>query len=316
MWDSFLVALNAVMPFLIYLLIGFGMVRFRWTDRPFLEKLNKLTFRAFFPIMMFQNIYSITPEGMPSAKLLLMVGISLLLLILLLMAIVPRIVKENPRRGVIIQGIFRSNFLLYGVGLTVSVYGSEASAVASVLVMEVVSMYNIAAVIVLETFQGQGKSSSGELILKLLKNPLLQGCILGLVVFALKIRLPVFLEKPISSLASIATPLAMITLGGTLRFEALRRNRNTLVPILFVRLLALPVVMVSIAYMIGLRGVELFLVLMVYGTPVAASSYPMALNMGGDGELAGQLVFVSTVLSMGTVFGFIFLMSRLGLLGI
>ena len=239
-----------------------------------------------------------------------------LLLILLLMAIVPRIVKENPRRGVIIQGIFRSNFLLYGVGLTVSVYGSEASAVASVLVMEVVSMYNIAAVIVLETFQGQGKSSPGELILKLLKNPLLQGCILGLVVFAVKIRLPVFLEKPISSLASIATPLAMITLGGTLRFEALRRNRNVLVPVLGIRLLVLPVVMVSIAYLIGLRGVELFLVLMVYGTPVAASSYPMALNMGGDGELAGQLVFVSTVLSMGTVFGFIFLMSRLGLLGI
>lgn len=316
MWESFLVAFNAVMPFLIYLLIGFSMVRFRWTDRPFLEKLNKLTFRAFFPIMMFQNIYSITPEGMPSAKLLLMAGISLLLLILLLMAIVPRIVKENPRRGVIIQGIFRSNFLLYGVGLTVSVYGSEASAVASVLVMEVVSMYNIAAVIVLETFQGQGKSSPGELILKLLKNPLLQGCILGLVVFALKIRLPVFLEKPISSLASIATPLAMITLGGTLRFEALRRNQRVLVAVLGIRLLVLPVVMVSIAYMIGLRGVELFLVLMVYGTPVAASSYPMALNMGGDGELAGQLVFVSTVLSMGTVFGFIFLMSRLGLLGI
>ena len=316
MWDSFLVAFNAVMPFLIYLLIGFSMVRFKWTDRPFLEKLNKLTFRAFFPIMMFQNIYSITPEGMPSVKLLLMAGISLLLLILLLMAIVPRIVKENPRRGVIIQGIFRSNFLLYGVGLTVSVYGSEASAVASVLVMEVVSMYNIAAVIVLETFQGQGKSSPGELILKLLKNPLLQGCILGLVVFALKIRLPVFLEKPISSLASIATPLAMITLGGTLRFEALRRNQRVLVAVLGIRLLVLPVVMVSIAYMIGLRGVELFLVLMVYGTPVAASSYPMALNMGGDGELAGQLVFVSTVLSMGTVFGFIFLMSRLGLLGI
>ena len=316
MWESFLVAFNAVMPFLIYLLIGFGMVRFGWTDRPFLEKLNKLIFRAFFPIMMFQNIYSITPEGMPSAKLMIMAGVSLLLLILLLMAVVPRIVKENPRRGVIIQGIFRSNFLLYGVGLTVSVYGSEAAAVASVLVMEVVSMYNIAAVIVLETFQGQGKSSPGELILKLLKNPLLQGCILGLVVFALKIRLPVFLEKPISSLASIATPLAMITLGGTLRFEALRRNQRVLVAVLGIRLLVLPVVMVSIAYMIGLRGVELFLVLMVYGTPVAASSYPMALNMGGDGELAGQLVFVSTVLSMGTVFGFIFLMSRLGLLGI
>ena len=83
---------------------------------------------------------------------------------------------------------------------------------------------------------------------------------------------------------------------------------------LLIRLVLLPVVMVSFAYAIGLRGVELFLILMIFGTPVATSSYPMAQNMGGDGQLAGQLVFVSTVASLATIFAFIFTLSRLGLL--
>ena len=82
----------------------------------------------------------------------------------------------------------------------------------------------------------------------------------------------------------------------------------------FFALIFLPVVMVAFAYLIGLRGVELFLILMIFGTPVATSSYPMAQNMGGDGQLAGQLVFVSTVASLVTIFLFIFTLSRLGLL--
>ena len=80
------------------------------------------------------------------------------------------------------------------------------------------------------------------------------------------------------------------------------------------RLVLLPLVMVPLGWLIGLRSVELFLVLIIFGTPVATASYPMAHNMGGDGPLAGQLVFVSTVASLGTIFLFIYTMSRLGLL--
>ena len=83
---------------------------------------------------------------------------------------------------------------------------------------------------------------------------------------------------------------------------------------ILIRLVLLPLVMLPVAWLIGLRGVELFLILMIYGTPVATASYPMAQNMGGDGQLAGQLVFVSTVASLATIFLFIFTLSRLGLL--
>ena len=314
MLESFMVALNAVAPFMILLGIGFLAVRTGLTDRAFMNRLNALNFRLFFPFLMFNNIYSATPEGLPSVTLLIAGPLSVILLILILMLVVPRIVKENSRRGVIIQAVFRSNFIIYGIPLTTYVFGAERSSVCGMMVMIMVSLFNIAAVIVLEIFRDGGKVRLKPLLLGLLKNPLLQGCAAGLLFFLLRIRLPGFIASPVSSLATMATTLAMIVLGANLVFEEIRKNRKTITVVLLVRLILLPLITLPLGWLIGLRGVELFLILMIFGTPVATASYPMAQNMGGDGQLAGQLVFVSTVASLATIFLFIFAMSRLGLL--
>ena len=314
MLNSFLIALTAVMPFLIYLGLGFFSVRAKIATPSFMQSLNKFAFRVLFPFMTFNSVYGAAPEDMPSLKLIVFSVGSVLLLILLLMAVVPRIVKENPRRGVIIQAIFRSNFIIYGLPLTTYVFGAERSSVCGMMVMIMVSLFNIAAVVVLEIFRESGKIRFKPLLLGLLKNPLLQGCAVGLLFYLLRIRLPAFLASPVSSLATLATTLAMIVLGSNLVFEELHKNRRAITAVLAVRLVLLPLIMLPVGWLIGLRGVELFLVLMIFGTPVATSSYPMAQNMGGDGQLAGQLVFVSTVASLGTIFLFIFFMSRMGLL--
>lgn len=88
----------------------------------------------------------------------------------------------------------------------------------------------------------------------------------------------------------------------TLRFSSVRRNLLYLVSVTLFKLTILPTVMVISAYHVGLRGVQLFIALMVFATPVATTSYPMAQNLGGDGELAGQYVVFSTVLSVLTLF--------------
>ena len=309
-----MVALNAVAPFLILLSVGFLAVRTGLTDRAFMNRLNTLNFRLFFPFLMFNNIYGAKPENLPSLTLMIAGPLSVILVILVLMWIVPRIVKENPRRGVIIQGIFRSNFIIYGIPLTTYVFGTEKSSICGMMIMIMVSLFNIAAVIVLELFRDGGKIRPGALVLGIVKNPLLQGCVVGLLFYLLQIRLPSFIATPVSSLAGAATTIALVVLGANLKFDELKKNSRTISVVLVIRLILLPVVMMTFAYFIGLRGVELFLILMIFGTPVATSSYPMAQNMGGDGQLAGQLVFVSTVASLATIFAFIFTLSRLGLL--
>ena len=314
MLESFMVALNAVAPFMILLSIGALAIRFRLTDRAFMNRLNTLNYRLFFPFMMFNSIYNAKPENMPSTKLILTGVLSVLLLVVILIIVVPRIATENPRRGVIIQAIFRSNFVIYGIPLTTYVFGPERSSVCGMMVLIMVSVFNIAGVVVLELFREGGKVRIGPLLLGLIKNPLLQGCLIGLVFYLLQVQLPPFITSPVASLATVATTLAMLVLGANLVFDEIKKNRRTIFIVLTVRLVLLPLIMLPIAWLIGLRGVELFLILMIVGTPVATASYPMAQNMGGDGQLAGQLVFVSTVASLGTIFLYIYALSRLGLL--
>ena len=314
MLESFMVAFNAVAPFLVLLGIGFASVRLKVTDRDFMNRLNKLNFRLFFPFMMFNNVYNAKPEDLPSLTLMLTGPLSFLVIAALLVIIVPRIVKENPRRGTIIQAIFRSNFIIYGIPLTTYVFGNDKASVCGMMVLIMVSLFNVSSVAVLEMFRDGGKVHVKPLLLGIIKNPLMQGCIVGLVFYLLQIKLPTFIASPVSSLAGVATTLALVVLGANLKFDELKKNSRTISAVLITRLIVLPLIMVPVGYLIGLRGVELFLILMIYGTPVATASYPMAQNMGGDGQLAGQLVFVSTVASLGTIFLFIFAMSQLGLL--
>lgn len=315
MAESFWIAVNAVVPFLCYLALGYGARRMGAADTDFLNRLTKLIFAVMFPFMTFYNIYGASRDSIPTGKLLLFVGGAILLVEALGLLIVPRLVRQNSRRGVIIQALYRSNFVLFGIPLTATLYGAENTSITAMLATEVLTVYNITSVIILELFNTQGGKLQGKrLLIKLLKNPMLQGCCVGLLFFFLGIQLPKCLESPISSFANMTTPLAMFALGGTMEFGAMRRNAGAIAGSLGCKLLLIPLVLVAAGCAIGLRGIELFLVVAVFGTPVASGSYPMAMNMGGDGELAGQLVFTSTVLSVLTLFGWIFAMSCLGLL--
>ncbi len=312
--ESFLVAINAVIPFLCYISFGYAMKVKGVVKEEFLQQLNKMVFKVMYPFMTFYNIYKADASSLPRPIMLIFSGVSILALEVILVFIVPKIVKENPKRGVIIQAVYRSNFVLFGLPLTISVFGDTASSVAAMVVTVVVTIYNTTSVVILEMFNSEGKTTARSLLLNVAKNPLLQGAVVGLAFFFLGIKVPKSLLTPIAAFADMTSPLALFVLGGSLHFNAIRGNLKYLVPTLSFKLLALPALMLAIAYQFGLRELELFLLLAIYGTPVAAASYPMAQNMGGDGELAGQFVVISTVVSVVTLFVWIFFLKSMGLI--
>ncbi len=312
--ESFLVAVNAVIPFLCYISFGYVMKVRGVVKEEFLQQLNKMIFRVLYPFMTFYNIYKADADSLPRPVLLIFVAASILILELVMLIVVPRIVKENPKRGVIIQGMYRSNFVLFGLPLTISVFGEAASPVAAMAVPIVVTIYNVTSVFVLEMFNGEGKTDIRTTIMNVVKNPLLQGAVLGLIFFFCGIRIPKSLLTPIAAFSDMISPLALFVLGGTLTFGAVRKNLKYIVPALTAKMAVVPAIILTAAYAVGLRGVELFLILSIHATPVAVASYTMAQNMGGDGELAGQLVVVSTVFSVGTLFLWIFALGTLGLI--
>lgn len=312
--ESFLVAINAVIPFLCYISFGYAMKVKGVVKEEFLQQLNRMVFRVMYPFMTFYNIYKADASSLPRPILMVFAGVSILTLEVILVLIIPRFVKENPKRGVIIQAIYRSNFVLFGLPLTISVFGDSASSVAAMMVTVVITIYNTTSVVILEMFNSEGKSDPKVILLNVVKNPLLQGAVVGLFFFLFGIKVPKCLLTPIAAFADMTSPLALFVLGGTLHFNAIQGNLKYLVPTLSFKLVVLPAVMLTLGYMVGLRELELFLLVAIYGTPVAAASYPMAQNMGGDGELAGQFVVISTVVSVATLFLWIFFLKSVALI--
>ena len=311
--ESIFVALNAVAPFLVYMGVGGIATRLGWADDAFWRKLNSLVFKTMFPFMMFSCIYRVQDDIQVNW---FYIGVALALvfaLVAMLMVVVPRIVPGNAQRGVVVQAIYRTNMVFFALPMAESVFGDASLVATATIIAFIAPTYNILAVLILEYFRG-GEASPAALALSLLKNPLIQGFVAGLVFHFAGWRLPAPIEAPVLTLANISIPLALIILGGTMRFSAIRENLRIILPVVGVKMVVLPIVVLAITLLLPLSPVERFMIVLTFAAPCASASYPMAENMGGDGPLAGQLVAFSSAVSVVTLFLLVMGMSSAGLL--
>ena len=311
--ESFMIAFNAVFPFIFYMAVGVLIVKTRLTDEDFLNKLNKLVFKTFLPVLLFRNIYYAESDMEFNGSFIFYAVGGILALTVLLMLTVPRFIKENPRRAVVVQGIFRSNVALFAVPLAQYIYGDECGMLAAVMTAVTVMTFNVLAVVVLEYYRG-GAASPVALLKKIATNPLILGIVTGFIFYGLRIPIPAQLETPIKTVGSMATPLALMALGGTLKLSEFLDNGRVLAVVCLLKLVFFPVVSYLITLLLPFNNMERFMLLIIFVTPTAVSSYTMAQNMGGDGPLAGQIVVTTTLVSVLTIFCFVFTLNMLGLL--
>lgn len=91
-------------------------------------------------------------------------------------------------------------------------------------------------------------------------------------------------EKAISNVASVATPLALIVLGGFFDFKKIKGNVKQLIIGISGRLVVIPLICVTIAILLGFRGSVLIAIFTTFAAPTAVTSFTMAKQMGGDGR--------------------------------
>ena len=312
--DSFLIALTAVIPFFIYMIYGFIMRRAGITDEAFLNKLNQVVFRCFYPFLSFYNIYTIDPElDFPFSFVFFSAGLVVVMITLLLIT-VPRLIRDRRQAGSYIQAVYRSNCVLYALPLAQSVYGQKGASLSAMMIALVVPIYNVAAVLILEYFGGQKKTSWKDLFKNVITNPIIVGAIAGIFCYAVKIRFPEALDRPFNAFNQLTTPIAMFVLGGNLHFSQTGKYKKLLASGLALRLVIIPALALLAAMAAGYGPAERFVIFSCFATPSAAASYAMASGMGCDGELAGQFVVFGTALSVFSLFAWIFFLGQAGLL--
>lgn len=331
-------AVNAILPVLLLILLGYVLKKKSFISEDFVKMGNKLVFKAFLPCMLFINVYDIQsfaviPWDIVIYCVLIVVPIFFLGLLLAMLT-----TPDAKKRGVLWQCAFRSNFAIIGLSLAGALGGDEALGVAAVISAFAIPTFNILAVISLTVFverTGDWKRSIKNVLLNVVKNPLIIGVVSGLVclgirtlqvelfgeaVFTLKNHTK-FLYTAISNLKSIASPLALVVMGGQFEFSAVKGLKKEIAVGTLSRIVLAPLLGIGCAVLLSRYtnllncGTNEFPALIaLFGSPVAVSSAVMAGSMGNDEQLATQLVVWTSIGSIVTIFLEVCILMGAGLL--
>lgn len=310
--DNFIFSLNVVLPLVFLMFIGSFLRRINIFDEDFLRKLNKITYCVLLPVLLFNNIYTSKVSGEIDLEFIIFFVILALAVIGILLIVIPKYEKDNRNRGVLIQGLFRGQFVFFGIPLMANIFGDEGLVVLSTLIAIIVPIYNFLAVIILDLFTDERHNYKATII-SILTNPLVIGSLLGIAASVLQIKLPSALDKTIADIAKTVTPISLMTLGGVIQICSIWKNRKKLILIAAVKLFIIPSFAALITIFFGYRGVELGAVLSMIAPPTAVASYTLAQQHDCNDELAGQIVFFTTLISPFSIFLFIFVFKTFGL---
>ena len=326
-------AVNAVVPIIALIGLGYILRRVGFLSVDFIKVANKLVFNICLPAMLFVNIYDIGSIGEVRWDMVLYCLVVLTLIFGLGWVLGRLFTKEESRRGVIWQCAFRSNFAIIGLPLAQSLGGDAGAAVAAVLSAFTIPAYNVYSVIALSAYTGK-KKGAGAVVRSIITNPLTIAVMAGLVVLLLRAaqvellgslvfsmeRDTLFLYKSLNNLKAIASPLALIVLGGQCEFSAVKGMLKEITAAVSARVVMAPLIALVGLTVLSTLGLvpcgngEYAAAIALFGSPVAVSSAIMANNMDNDGQLATQLVVWTSILSVGTIFLTVCVMMGLGFL--
>lgn len=310
---NLIVSFEVVAPLLILMLLGAMLLRIHILDEPTVKKMNAAVFKVFLPALIFNNVYNSSVNDVKNIGTALYTAAVIMSAFALAMLFVCLVEKDNSKRGVMVQGMCRCNFVIFGVPLCVSICGEDILGKVSVAVAIVIPVINILSVIVLEFFRG-GRPSLKKMLKGIITNPLIIASLLGIAVLLSGIKLPKIISNSVNDVAKIATPLALVLLGASVNLSTVKGNLKQLILVISGKLIIIPLVGILIAALMGMRGGDIALLIAALASPTAVSSYPMALQMEGDGDLAAQIVAFGTAFCSITVFLWVFVLKQIGLI--
>lgn len=330
-------AANAVLPIVLLILLGYFLRQKDFLSADFVKVGNKLVFKICLPCSLFINVYDVAGFEIIQWDVVLYCVVMVFVICLLGVLLALATTKQLSRRGAVAQSVFRSNMAIIGLSLASALGGDAAVAMTSVISAFTVALFNVLAVLVLSMFaEGDGKEKQDfrKILLNIVKNPLIIGIALGmlsLLIRSLQTTLfgqPVFLLKRdlkfvytvLNNLKSLASPFALIVMGGQFTFSAVKGMWKEILSGTLGRIVMAPLVGIGCAVLLTKLGVfhcdaSVYPALIaLFGSPTAVSSAIMAGQMGADEQLATQLVVWTSIGSIFTIFLTVVILMSTGLL--
>ena len=316
--ENFIYSINVTMPIFLVMVIGYILKQIGMLNDNFVTVANKFNFKVTLPFMLFKDIAGVDIKAVFDIKYVLFCAIVSTICFWVVWGTAKLLVRDKTIRGAFVQSSFRGSAAVMGLAFIQNIYGS--SAMGPLMIVSAVPLYNIFSVIVL-TFEANDstgidkKAKIRQAGINICKNPIILSILAGLIVGLLEIQFPTLVNKTVSNVAQMATPLALITIGaGFEGRKALAKIAPTMAASM-IKLVLQPLVFLPVAAWMGFSGEKMIAILIMLASPTTQSCYIMAKSMNNDEVLTASVIVTTTLMAAFTLTGWIFLLKTLGYIG-
>ena len=319
MLNDFIFSANAVFP--IFIIIGFGYILRQkiFLSPEGINDMNKLVFHFALPAVLFRNIYTADFNALFNPTLMTWIVVSILLTYVGMWIFAEVYLRKRKELiSSFVQAAYRSNYAIVGLPIVANIMGENNTGLAALSAAFIVTSFNILAVIVLVSKNTEGGGLSLNLfksiVLGIFKNPLIIAIALGAALNLSPLSLPHIVRESMWSMASLGTTLALIAVGGSMKFSEVRNFVQPVILSTVMKIVIMPTFVVVTSVLLGFRGEELAVLFVMSASPTAVASYIMAEKMGGSGAFTSTVILMATVFSSVTLTIGVYLIRMLGLL--
>lgn len=316
--ENFIYSINVTMPIFLVMVIGYILKQIGMLNDNFVTVANKFNFKVTLPFMLFKDIAGVDIKAVFDIKYVLFCAIVSTICFWVVWGTAKLLVRDKTIRGAFVQSSFRGSAAVMGLAFIQNIYGSAA--MGPLMIVSAVPLYNIFSVIVL-TFEANDstgidkKAKIRQAGINICKNPIILSILAGLIVGLLEIQFPTLVNKTVSNVAQMATPLALITIGaGFEGRKALAKIAPTMAASM-IKLVLQPLVFLPVAAWMGFSGEKMIAILIMLASPTTPSCYIMAKSMNNDEVLTASVIVTTTLMAAFTLTGWIFLLKTLGYIG-
>lgn len=313
MTENILVCINGIVPIFLLILIGVFLRRIGMLDAHFCGKATTLIFKLVLPTAIFYDIASSDLAGNFDAGVVFTALVTTAVMFAAVWLLCVVLTKDGKKRAAFSQGAFRANYAILGLPLTKALFSGGAVDNATIILAASMVLFNVLAVVYLETFlnkEGGVKSTLRGIV----TNPVIIGAVLGSAAYLVNLELPAVLDRTVKYISQISTPLSLIVIGASMRWENMKETLRLASFGAVFKTVITPLLLVPVALFLGIRGEALGVLFVFWASPSAVAGYAMTRDRGGDYDLSGNIIAMSTALSFFSILGGVLLLRMTGLI--
>lgn len=294
---------NALFPVMLVIALGWWLKRSTVIGEGHWTGVENLCYYILFPALL---VKTLATARLGTTEVLAFSGMVLFAIFAmtgLLLACYPLLTRRFGVSPAAFTSIFQGATRWHGfIALSIVGFllGDEATAYMAITMAVIIPPLNVINVLVLGSLAGRDNGLQG-VVGKLLRNPFILACLTGAVLNLSGIGLPNLVYPVFDMLGSGALGVGMLVVGAGLAFGKVGEHRVLVAFGTVVRLLVMPLLMFTGAWLFGIEGMPLTVAVIAAAVPTAASSYVLARQMGGDAPLMANLITVQVLVSVATL---------------